>query len=82
MSKRRNVPLFELGEYWLAVEKGREGFYRYWYEPRTRRVRRARCASETLDGAKIELAEIVIKGASESATSKRGKSPGGQGGWA
>ncbi len=62
VSKRRNPPLFELGKYWLAVEKGRPGYYCFWYEPRTRRVRRARCASETLEEAKLELAEIVVKG--------------------
>jgi hypothetical protein len=68
MPKRRNPPLFELGDFWIQAEPGRTA-YRYWYELGTRRVRRARCASKDFEAAKLELAELVVRGAPKSATS-------------
>jgi hypothetical protein len=54
---RRNDPLFEYGDYWVAREPGRPGLYRYWIEGR--RVRRRKLAAVELDGAFGAKAELI-----------------------
>lgn len=61
MPRPRKAPLFELGGQWIAREPGRDGFWRFWYDARTQRVRRERLGSSDLEKAKIELAQAVLK---------------------
>lgn len=51
--------LFQYREQWINKEKGREGFYRYWYDERDRRVKRKALSSVNLEDAKEELFEIL-----------------------
>lgn len=70
MPRPRSANLFELGGYWIRDdEKGRPGLWRYWYDAGYGRVRRARCAGETLEQAKLEIAELIVKGTPKSASS-------------
>jgi hypothetical protein len=54
---RRNEPLFEYADYWVAREPGRPGLYRYWIEGR--RVRRRKLVAVELDGAAGAKAELI-----------------------
>ena len=70
MPRRRAPALFTLGPYWVRDdEPGRPGFWRYWYDGRSGRVRRARCAASTLDDVKLEIAELIVKGTPATASS-------------
>lgn len=70
MPRPRSANLASLGPYWIRDdEKGRPGLWRYWYDGGSGRVRRARLASTTLEAAKLELAELIVKGTPKSAGS-------------
>lgn len=51
--------LFEYRGQWVGQERGREGFYRYWYDDGSRRVKRKALSAVTLDGAKEELITLL-----------------------
>lgn len=72
MPRSRKDPLFELGRYWIGVEPGRPGFWRFWYDAGTARVRRAKLGALDLEAAKLELAELVVKGERKSPASPLG----------
>ena len=69
MPRRRVDALFELGPYWIKAEPNRPGFYRHWNDAIAGRTRRARLASTSLEFAKLELAELIVKSVPKSATS-------------
>lgn len=51
--------LFEYRGQWIREEKGRKGFYRYWRDVGSRRVKRKALSSITLEEAKEELIELL-----------------------
>ena len=51
--------LFEYRGQWIGQEAGRPGFYRYWYEDGSRRVKRKALDAIDLREAKDELIEIL-----------------------
>jgi integrase len=51
--------LFEYRDQWIGQEAGREGFYRYWYDVGSRRVKRKALASVDLGEAKEELIKLL-----------------------
>lgn len=51
--------LFEYREQWIGQEAGRQGFYRYWYDDGSRRVKRKALSAVDLEAAKEELIEIL-----------------------
>lgn len=61
MPRPRKAPLFELGGQWLAREPGRTGFWRFWYDAGTQKVRRQRLGGLDLEAAKLELAQHVLR---------------------
>jgi hypothetical protein len=63
MPRPRIRPLFELGDYWIAEEPGKSGYYRYWIDAGIGRIRRASLRTKDLEQAKERLAEIVVRGA-------------------
>jgi len=62
--------LFEYRGQWIGKESGREGYYRYWYDDGSRRVKRKALSALDLDQAKEELVGILGAAAPSS------KSPG------
>lgn len=61
MPRPRRQPLFELGGQWINTEPGRSGLWRFWYDARAGKVRRAVLGSRGLEEAKVELAAIILK---------------------
>lgn len=61
--------LFEYRGYWIDQEKGRNGYYRYWYDDRGRKVRRKKLLASNFETAKDELIAHV------STATKNSKSP-------
>lgn len=61
MRRERPGPrgLFEYREQWIGQEPGRPGFYRYWYDERSRRVKRKALLATDLESAKEELIDIL-----------------------
>lgn len=57
--ERQPRGLFEYRGQWVGQEKGRDGFYRYWYDDGSRRVKRKALASVTLQDAKEELIGLL-----------------------
>lgn len=53
--------IFEYRGQWLGQEKGRSGYYRYWYFAGSRKTRRKKLRSTVLDEAKEEFIEEVRK---------------------
>lgn len=51
--------LFEYRGQWIDQEPGRPGFYRYWYDDGSRRVKRKALAAADLPGAKEELIDLL-----------------------
>lgn len=51
--------LFEYRNQWIGQEAGRPGFYRYWYDDGSRRVKRKALAAGDLGSAKEELIAIL-----------------------
>ncbi|GLR61166.1 hypothetical protein GCM10007919_58950 [Rhizobium indigoferae] len=51
--------LFEYRDQWIGQEPGRPGFYRYWYEDGSRRVKRKALDAVDLREAKDELIELL-----------------------
>ena len=60
MPKRRKEPLFELGGFWIAQERGSDTFYRYWYSGVSQRVSRKSLGTADFEEAKTQLARYVI----------------------
>lgn len=58
--------LFSYRDQWIGQEKGRTGYYRYWYDDGSGRVKRKALASIDLAEAKEELLEILGKPAPSS----------------
>lgn len=54
--------LFELRGHWIGQEPGRPGYYRYWYDDGSRRVKRKALPGETLEAAKQALIELIGNG--------------------
>src|SRR5262245_35012021 len=69
MANKRKPKLFELGGHWLDREPDRAGFWHYWFDAGSGRVRRAKLASEDLEAAKLEIARAIVLGAPKSAAS-------------
>lgn len=51
--------LWEYKGQWIDVEPGRKGFYRYWYDERSGRVKRKALASVAIEAAKEELIALL-----------------------
>ncbi|WP_035198533.1 hypothetical protein [Agrobacterium tumefaciens] len=51
--------LWEYKEQWIGTEPGRAGFYRYWYDDGSRRVKRKALAALDLESAKEELIALL-----------------------
>lgn len=51
--------LFEYRGQWIDKEKHRDGFYRYWYDDKSRRVKRKALSAVDLDGAAEELITLL-----------------------
>lgn len=51
--------LWEYKDQWIGVEPGRNGYYRYWYDEGSGRVKRKALASVDLQAAKEELIAIL-----------------------
>ncbi|MDX1240404.1 hypothetical protein GOL95_10120 [Sinorhizobium medicae] len=51
--------LFQYRGQWIGQEKGRDGFYRYWYDDGSRRVKRKALSAVSLEEAKEELIELL-----------------------
>lgn len=51
--------LFEYRGQWIGQEPGRPGYYRYWYDERSRRVKRKALESGDLESAKEELVDLL-----------------------
>jgi integrase len=51
--------LWEYKDQWIGTEPGRNGFYRYWYDERSGRVKRKALAAVTLEEAQEELVELL-----------------------
>jgi integrase len=51
--------LFEYRDQWIGQEPGRPGYYRYWYDDGSRRVKRKALLAIDLSGAKEELIDIL-----------------------
>lgn len=51
--------LFNYRGQWINEEPGRKGFYRYWYDEGSRRVKRKALLALDLDQAKEELIELL-----------------------
>jgi integrase len=67
--KRRNQPLFELGEYWLG-RLTRDGFvYRFCYDTGDQKVCRKSTGTRDLEQAKTDLARLVLAAPTEDAQS-------------
>lgn len=63
--------LFEYKGQWIGQEPGRPGYYRYWYDDGSRRVKRKALAATDLPEAKDELIDILAgKGISSRAPSQ------------
>lgn len=67
MPRPRSNPLFELGGQWIAREQGSRSLYRFWNDARNGRTRRESLRTASLEEAKRQLAEIVVKGAPKTA---------------
>lgn len=63
MRRRTDRGLFEYRGQWIGEEPGRAGFYRYWYDDGSRRVKRKALPGATLEQAKEELIKILGNGA-------------------
>ncbi|MBX4883974.1 hypothetical protein HJA90_10310 [Rhizobium bangladeshense] len=64
MRRRRSErQLFEYRGQWIGQEAGRPGFYRYWYDDGSRRVKRKALPGENLEQAKEELVKLLGNGA-------------------
>ena len=57
--ERKPRGLFEYREQWIKQEPGRAGFYRYWYDERSGRVKRKALSAVDLEAAKEELIGIL-----------------------
>lgn len=55
--------LFEYRGQWIGEEPGRAGFYRYWYDDGSRRVKRKALPGGDLEQAKEELIKVIGNGA-------------------
>jgi hypothetical protein len=51
--------LFEYRDQWIDQEPDRPGYYRYWYDDGSRRVKRRALAAADLPGAKEELIDLL-----------------------
>ncbi|WP_018900369.1 hypothetical protein [Rhizobium sp. 2MFCol3.1] len=51
--------LWQYKDQWIGVEAGRSGFYRYWYDDGSGRVKRKALAAVDLEAAKEELVDIL-----------------------
>jgi len=60
MPRPRTNPLFELGDQWIAEERGTQNYYRFWNDAGTGRTRRASLGTSDLEAAKRKLAELVV----------------------
>lgn len=60
--------LFELDGQWIKREPNREAYYRYWYDGRRGRVRRASLKTADFEEAKRRLAAVVVEGVGSKAT--------------
>ena len=59
MAASRKPRLFEYRGQWIGEEPGRVGFYRYWYDQRTRKVKRRALEAQNIEEAKEELIDIL-----------------------
>lgn len=59
--RKRTEPrgLWEYKDQWIDTEEGRSGFYRYWYDQRSRRIKRKALAATDLQSAKEELISLL-----------------------
>lgn len=63
MRRRRTEPeLFEYRGQWIGQEPGRSGYYRYWYDDGSRRVKRKALSAGDIEQAKEELIRILGNG--------------------
>lgn len=51
--------LFEYRGQWIATEAGRKGYYRFWYDDGSRRVKRKALIATDLESAKEELIDLL-----------------------
>lgn len=51
--------LWEYKDQWIGTEPGRAGFYRYWYDDGSRRVKRKALAAIDIESAKEELIALL-----------------------
>jgi hypothetical protein len=61
--QRSDRGLFEYRGQWIGQEPGRAGYYRYWYDDGSRRVKRKALHGGDLEQAKEELIKILGNGA-------------------
>lgn len=52
---------FRLGRYWLDQVDGSRNWYRFWYDAGAEEVRRRSLKTADFEGAKIQLAALVLK---------------------
>lgn len=57
--ERKPRGLWDYKGQWINQEPGRKGFYRYWYDERSGRVKRKALAGVTLEEAQKELFDIL-----------------------
>lgn len=57
--ERRPRGLFEYRDHWIDREPGRAGFYQYWYDVESRRVKRKAIHGEDVDEASTNLINIL-----------------------
>ncbi len=62
MSKQSpNKPIFKVGEYWIGQRKNSPNYYRVWWDPDARRIRRASLSTTDFEEAKLRLKDWFAK---------------------
>jgi len=68
MPRPRARSLFELGGHWIAEVPNRQGLYDFWTDASNGGTRRRSLGTSDIEQAKLKLAEIVLQGATATAT--------------
>ena len=66
---------FRIGRYWLDRVPNSPNWYRFWYEPSTRKVRRKKTGTADFEQAKIILAAVVLEEGSQTEDPTQGGDP-------